>query len=284
MLLEITIHACRNSQHIIILLLHLPTFMNVTDYWPIARGYSVWIAAVAALQFWRADLKAHVFSNTNEQAYNAFLYSTSTHLLHQQPDEVLFSHFVTTLNIAFESNLTLEDEGYESGSENLNIPTPLRRTSRIHHISSGENVSFDPVTPHIMHTNKSHHKAIWCHLTFSSSDEEDTLPVNNSLPPNVAPLQKPHSKYTIPICDDLDDDKIEEDFQTISFEDDHWTMEEIPDRPLCIHEHSVSHEFVHTHAHIWITHLHHTTTPWTWVTFPSLRIRWPHPVTKTFLL
>ena len=100
--------------------------MNVTDYWPKAREYSVWNAAVATLQFWTADHKAHVLSSAIEQVYNAFFYSTSTYLLCQQSDEVLFSCFVTTLNAAFESKLPLEDEGYESGSENFNIPTPLR--------------------------------------------------------------------------------------------------------------------------------------------------------------
>ena len=43
------------------------------------------------------------------------------------------------------------------------------------------------------------------------------------------------------MCDELDDEE-EEDFQTVSLEDDHWTMEEIPDRHLCIHEHSLLHE------------------------------------------
>ena len=152
-LLEITIYACRNSQHSIILLLYLPTIMNVTDYWPMAREYSIWNAAVAALQFWTADPEVHVLSSAIEQVYNAFFYSTSTHLLCLQSDEVLFSCFMTTLNAAFESELILEDEGYESSSENFNIPTPLRRTSRINHISSDENVSFDPITPHIVHTN-----------------------------------------------------------------------------------------------------------------------------------
>ena len=66
------------------------------------------------------------------------------HLLCQQSDEILFGHFVTTLNATFESKLALEDKGYESGSENFNIPTPLRWTSKIHHISSVENASFDP--------------------------------------------------------------------------------------------------------------------------------------------
>ena len=48
------------------------------------------------------------------------------HLLHQQSEGVLFSHFMPTCNAAFESKLALEDKGYESGSENFNIPTPLR--------------------------------------------------------------------------------------------------------------------------------------------------------------
>ena len=98
------------------------------------------------------DHEAHNLSSTIEQVYNAFFYSASTHLLHQQSDEILLSCFVTTLNAAFESKLALEDEGYESGSENFNIPTPLRRTSRIHHISSVENASFDPDPVTLCHT------------------------------------------------------------------------------------------------------------------------------------
>ena len=153
--------------------------MNVTNYWPMAREYSVWNATVAALQFWTADLEAHVLSSTIEQDYNAFFYSTSTHLLHQQSDKVLLGHFMTTLNAAFESKLTLENEGYESGSENFNIPTPLRRTSKIHHVLSDENVSFDPVTPCNTGISQSHCKPVQCQLTFSSSDDEETLTVDS---------------------------------------------------------------------------------------------------------
>ena len=68
------------------------------------------------------------------------------HLLCQQSEEVLFGHFMTTLNAAFESKLTLEDEGYESGSKHFTIPTPLRHTSRILHVSSDDNISFDATT------------------------------------------------------------------------------------------------------------------------------------------
>ena len=80
-------------------------------------------ATVVALQFWTADLEAHVLSSTIEQVYNAFFYTTCTHLLYHQSEEVQFGCFV---NAAFERTLALEDEGYESGSENFNIPTPLR--------------------------------------------------------------------------------------------------------------------------------------------------------------
>ena len=155
---------------------------------------------------------------------------------------------MTTLNAVFESKLTLEDEGHESGSENFNIPTPFRRTSKIHHVSSDENISFDPTTPHSTGMSQSYHKPVQCQLTFSSSDDEDTSTVNNPSPSSIVPLQKPvdflqqpHTKCALTICDDLDNEE-EEDFQTVSLEDDHWTMEEIPDRQLCIHEHSVPHE------------------------------------------
>ena len=61
---------------------------------------------------------------------------------------------MTTLNADFESKLTLEDEDYESGSENFNIPISLRHTPRIHHVSSDDNISFDPTTPHSKGTSQ----------------------------------------------------------------------------------------------------------------------------------
>ena len=63
---------------------------------------------ISSTAIWTADLKAHVLSSTIEQVYNAFFYTTSTHLLCQKSEEALFGHFMTTLNGAFESKLTLE--------------------------------------------------------------------------------------------------------------------------------------------------------------------------------
>ena len=38
-----------------------------------------------------------------------------------------------------------------------------------------------------------------------------------------------------------EEEEMEEDFQTVPLEDDHRNMEDIPDRHLCIHEHSLPH-------------------------------------------
>ena len=54
---------------------------------------------------------------------------------------------------------------------------------------------------------------------------------------HVDTVQHPTSKYTLNAYVNLE----EEDFQTISLDNEHWTVEEIPDRHLCIHEHSLPH-------------------------------------------
>ena len=143
------------------------------------------------------------------------------HLLCNQPHDVLFGHFMTTLNDAFERELALTDEGYVSGNETSNLPTPLRRTSRIHHISSNENISFDPSTPHTTATCQSNCKPVHCCLSFSSSDDEDISTVHNStsLPLNTMGFAKLTSQYTYTMGDDFEEEEEEEeeeeDFQTV---------------------------------------------------------------------
>ena len=60
------------------------------DYWPKAREYSIWKAVVAALNFWTADLKAHILSSATEEVYRAFFHMPSAHTLCQISDEILF--------------------------------------------------------------------------------------------------------------------------------------------------------------------------------------------------
>ena len=38
-----------------------------------------------------------------------------------------------------------------------------------------------------------------------------------------------------------EEEDTEEDFQRVPLEGEHWDMEEIPERTLCIHEHSLPH-------------------------------------------
>ena len=76
--------------------------MNITDYWPMNREYFIWNSAIASLQFWTADLDLINLNITTEEVHSAFFYSTSSHTLHQQSDEILFGHFMIALNAAFD--------------------------------------------------------------------------------------------------------------------------------------------------------------------------------------
>ena len=98
--------------------------MNATEYWPFSHEFSIWDASVAALQFWTEDMDAQTLSSTIEMVYTAFFYSDSAKQLWQE-EEVLFGHFMTTLNNAFKQALTSEDIGYENQNKSMNVPTPL---------------------------------------------------------------------------------------------------------------------------------------------------------------
>ena len=53
------------------------------------------------------------------------------------------------MNAAFDQQLSLADEGYESSSDTIDLPTPLRKTPRIHHVSSMEHASFEHLVTYI---------------------------------------------------------------------------------------------------------------------------------------
>ena len=110
-----------------ILLLHTDTIssMDTADYWLMAREYSIWNATIASLQFWTEDLDPVTLGRATEHFYTIFFYSSMHNTLHQQSDETLFGCFVIALNAAFDQQLLLADEGYKSGSDTINLPTPL---------------------------------------------------------------------------------------------------------------------------------------------------------------
>ena len=136
------------------------------------------------------------------------------------------------LNTAFDQQLALADEGYESSSDTINLPTPPRKTLRIYHVSSIKHALFnpDPVTPWNMLQAPPRLVHRW--LSFSSSDDDNTLGVTPSTPRTT-------SKNTQVNLED--DEEEEEDFQMVPLNNDHWTSEEIPDRTFCIHEHGLLH-------------------------------------------
>ena len=146
-----------------------------------------------------------------------------------------------------ESKLASKDEGYKSSSENFNIPTPLWKTSRIHHISSIKNASFDPVpvTPHS--TRDPRLRPVCRRLIFNPYDDDDITEEEVSSP-YIMPQAQHHapdlhelsSKHNLDAHINLEEEE-EEDFQTVSLDDEHWTTKEILDRPLCVHKHSLPH-------------------------------------------
>ena len=128
----------------------------------------------------------------------------------------------------------------------------LRRTSKIHHSSSVKNASFDPdpVTPCSTGTRETHCRPVHRCLTYSSSEDDsdspgDEIPSADDIPPephHVDAFQGPSCKYTLNAYVTLEaGEEVEEDFQTVSLNDEHWDMEEILDRHLYIHEHSLLH-------------------------------------------
>ena len=76
--------------------------MDTADYLLVVREYSIWNALIASLQFWTADLDPVILGRATEQVYTIFFYSSSSHTLLQQSDEILFGRFVIALNAAFD--------------------------------------------------------------------------------------------------------------------------------------------------------------------------------------
>ena len=152
------------------------------------------------------------------------------------------------LNATFEQKLAFVDKGYESGLENYHVPNPLRRKLKIHHISSIENASLDPVPVTPCSTRQSCLRPVCRRLTYSPSDDKDTSEDEVPSPHNMPQVQYSTpdttslpSKHTLAAYEHLEEADEEEDFQTIPLDNEHWTTEDIPDRPLCIQEHSLPH-------------------------------------------
>ena len=196
--------------------------METAQYWLMAHTYGIWNAAIASLQFWAEDLDLITQGIASECVYTTFFWTPTSHTLHQLPEDVLFGHFVIALNAAYTQQLSLADEGYKSGSNTADLPTPLQKTPCIHHVSSMEYASFDPAHTTHCHPATTLHcgssqtpvRPMHCHLSFISDNSE------GDQDPDSTPE---HSDE-------------EEDFQTVPLVDEHWTTDIVPERTFCIHE------------------------------------------------
>ena len=118
--------------------------METAEYWLMACKYGIWNTAITSLQFWAEDLDPIALGIASECVYTTFFWTPTSHTLCQLPEDVLFGCFVIALNAAFTQQLSLADEGYESGSNTADLPTLLQKTPCIHHVPSMEHASFDP--------------------------------------------------------------------------------------------------------------------------------------------
>ena len=148
--------------------------MDATDNWLFAQENPIWNAAVTALQVWTNDLDPQILCNGIERVYTAFFYSDSAQHLWYKEEEILFGHFMTTLNDAFEWQLILEDIGYESGSERLSVPTPLHWEAGPFHDLMQENLSFGPATPRAS-PSAGYLNLVCHHLMYEENDESSLL-------------------------------------------------------------------------------------------------------------
>ena len=157
------------------------TIMETAEYWPMACEYAIWNAAIASLQFWAEDLNLITLVIVSEHVYTTFFWTHTSHTLCQLSEDVLFEHFVIALNAALTQQLSLSDEGYKSGSDTVDLPTPLWKTPHIHHMSSMEHASFNPAhtTPcssaTITHCSspRTPTRPVCCCLSFTSNSSDD---------------------------------------------------------------------------------------------------------------
>ena len=132
---QTNIHSLQNVSDILLILLPLEFYRNFTtttmetaEYWPMAHEYTILNATIASLQFWAEDLNLITLGIASECIYTTFFWTSMSHTLCQLSEDVLFECFVIALNAAFTQQLSLADEGYESGSDTVDLPTPLRKT------------------------------------------------------------------------------------------------------------------------------------------------------------
>ena len=206
------------------------------------------------------------------------------HLLHNQPEEVLFGHFVTTLNDAFEREYSLADEGYDSGSKTSNLPTTLRRTSRIHHVSSNEHISLTLLlhAPQLPASQTASLFTTIYHLAVLMTKEFLQFRTAPHYHWTIWVCPSQHPSTPIPWVMILKKKEISKQL--------HWMMSIDLQNQCLIYVCA----WMNIHSHILgvttdvfmaqIPLQYHTLTCWILLTFLTTKMWWPYPVMRTSLL
>ena len=172
---------------------HSTTTMDNADYWPMAREYSIWNATIASLQFWTEDLNPVTLGRATEHVYTTFFYSSASHTLHQQSNETLFGHFVIALNAAFNQQLSLADEGYESGSDTIDLPTPLQKTPQFTTFPAWNMLHSTQFPPHLTGHHKPHPDQ--CSDTYLLAQQTTILQTAPQCAPTAQMMKKNISRW-----------------------------------------------------------------------------------------
>ena len=228
--------------------------MDTADYWPMACKYAIWNAAIASLQFWAEYLNQVTLGIASQCVYTTFFWTPTSHTLCQLPEDVLFGCFVIALNAVFTHQLSLADEGYESGSDTNDLPMPLWKTPCILHVSNMDHASFHPVhtTPRSTATNTHCSTATTTPCSTATTTHCSTATTTHRSTVTTMPRSIPqtpdrpvchclsfssdtdHTPDSTPACSNSSD--AEEDFPMVPLEDEHWTLEIVPERTICIHK------------------------------------------------
>ena len=207
--------------------------METVDYWLMACEYAIWNAAIASLQFWAEDLDPVTLGIASECIYTTFIWTPTSHMLHQLSEDVLFGCFVIALNAAFTQQLSLADEGYESGSDTNDLPMPLQKTPLILPISSMDHASFNPVSTTPCSTvTTTHHSTV----TTTPYSTVTTTPCSMPQTPDRPVHQclsfssdTDHTPDSTPACSNSSDVE-EEDFPMVPLDEEHCTLKTVPER------------------------------------------------------
>ena len=151
------------------------------------------------------DLKPHALRNIIHWIHKAFFYGDYTQQMWSLPEETLFSHFITTLNHAFEAEDMRLWRLWE-WTENLNISTSLSRAPRVYHVSTMDELSFNPTHFCQSPTTPEHHEghSAWgyrchsftfCQLVFTYLDDESPVRPTDDITNTSAPMLEAQSAW-----------------------------------------------------------------------------------------